>query len=240
MVGQGLHRVDQRGARPAAVRRALPAAHPAGPRPLHAGRHGRAAAPGGDGARRRAARVRVLLLLVQRPPPAGVAARGAAGRPLDRPAVLPDVGQRELDPALGRFGGRGPDVAGLPRVGRGRAGCRVPAALRRPPLHPARGAAGADGLPRRAGPARGGQALAQAVRSRRRGPAVRDGPELRRPRPGAGGHGRRRRVPAAQGDGRAADAQRRAVDAGPFGDHAGVRLRRGGGRRPTSRPRPTR
>ena len=59
---------------------------------------------GGAGAGRRAGRVRVLLLLVQRPAAAGRAAGCDAGRPRHRDAVLPDVGERELDPALGRGG----------------------------------------------------------------------------------------------------------------------------------------
>ena len=118
VVGPGLHRVDQRRARTAALRRPLPAAHPARPRPLPAGGHVRAAPAGGDGARRRHRGVRVLLLLVQPGAAARRAAGGAARRPHDRAAVLPDVGQRELDPALGRRRRGRADRPGPPPGGR--------------------------------------------------------------------------------------------------------------------------
>ena len=68
-------------------------------------RQRRADAPaGGDGARRRRLWLRFLLLLVQWPAPAGAAARALPGRSQHRHAVLPDVGERELDAAVGRRG----------------------------------------------------------------------------------------------------------------------------------------
>ena len=78
-----------------ALCRALPAAHPARPWSLPPGRPGRAPPPGEDGARRRTARVRLLLLLVRRQAPPGWPARGLAGRPEHRAAILPHVGRYE-------------------------------------------------------------------------------------------------------------------------------------------------
>ncbi len=152
VVGARVHRMDQPGPRAAALRRALPAAHPARPRPLHAGRRRHAAPADRAGEGGGAARLRVLLLLVQRPPPAGRAARGVAGRPGAGHAVLPDVGQRELDPALGRLRRPGAGQPGLPHRGRAGADRGVRAPFRRPALHPARRPPGADGVSRPADP----------------------------------------------------------------------------------------
>ena len=63
LVGQRLHGMDRRRPRHATLRRAPPAAGPAGPRALHPGWHRHAAPPGRPGPRRRAARLRLPLLL---------------------------------------------------------------------------------------------------------------------------------------------------------------------------------
>ncbi len=101
-------------------------------------------------------------------------------------AVLPDVGQRELDPAVGRVGRPGAAQPGLPHRGRAGADRGVRPPLRRPALHPAGRPPGADGLPRPPDPGHGGhhRALARAVPGRPwRGPGLRHGAELRRHRP---------------------------------------------------------
>ncbi len=119
----------------------------------------------------------------QRSPAAGCAARCIAGRPVGGPAVLPDVGERELDPPLGWVGARGADLAGLPPCRRTGAGCRAAAACPGLSLYPARGTAGADGVPRWADPGdrRCRGAVARAVSAAWRGPGLRHGAELRRP-----------------------------------------------------------
>ncbi|WP_461327131.1 glycoside hydrolase family 99-like domain-containing protein [Bradyrhizobium barranii] len=55
-----------------------------------------------------------VLLLVQRQAPIGKTAGEIPESARYQHAVLPDVDQRELDAAVGRHGGRGPDFAGLP------------------------------------------------------------------------------------------------------------------------------
>jgi hypothetical protein len=146
--GKGLHGVDQRRARPAALRRALPAAHPARPRPLPARRHGDAARAGHARPRRRHRGLRLVLLLVQRPPPARSALGGHARGPRRGLPVLLDVGQRELDSALGRRRGGRAGRPGLPARGRGRAAGELRPLLPRSALHPRGRPAAAHALPR--------------------------------------------------------------------------------------------
>ena len=65
------------------------------------------------GAPLRDRRLLLLLLLVRRPPAARAAARARCSRSGElRPPVLPLLGERELDPALGRQGSRDPHRAG--------------------------------------------------------------------------------------------------------------------------------
>ena len=134
----------------AAVRRPLPAAAAGRPRLLRPARARDAAAPGGAGARLRHRRLLLLLLLVRRQAPAGDAARAVPGTGRHRLPVLPLLGQRELDAALGRPRQRGPDRAGSrARTTTWRSSATCEPLLARPALHPRRRPAAADGLPRR-------------------------------------------------------------------------------------------
>ena len=142
---------------------------------------------GRTGPGRRARRVRVLFLLVRRAAPAGNPAGPAARRSVGELSLLPDVGERELDPPLGWLRGAGADPPELPERGRTCPDRDLRPPFRRSALYPHRGQAGADGLPRRADPGRGRRraTLAHAVpRPARRRPDLRHGAGVRRNRPG--------------------------------------------------------
>ena len=104
VVGQGVHRVVERRPRPAAVRRPLSAALARRARVLRSPAGRGAAAPGRVGPHLRAARLLLPPLLVRRHTPVAPAARSAPGQPGPRFSLLPVLGERELDPALGRPG----------------------------------------------------------------------------------------------------------------------------------------
>ena len=118
MVGDGVQRVAQRLPRHPPLRRALPAEGAEGPRLLRPDERGDVARAGGAGAGERDRGVLLLPLLVRRQAPDGATAgsvRGVGGGS----AVLPDVGERELDEDVGRARERGTDRADVPGGGRG-------------------------------------------------------------------------------------------------------------------------
>src|SRR5207245_4958075 len=94
------------------------------------------AAAGRSGPRARNSRLLLLLLLVQRPAPPRNPPRHDARERSTRLSVLRLLGQRELDPALGRARGRHSDRAGLFGGERTPSRRRPAAGDSRPALHP--------------------------------------------------------------------------------------------------------
>src|SRR4051794_17220426 len=142
MVGTGLHRVDERRAGTSAVpgARTTPRAERARVlRPPRAGSTDRASRTGTDTRHRR---VLLLPLLVQRPPPPRAARRRRAPIRPARHAVLPLLGERELDADLGRWGQRGAPGAVVRRGRRRAASPSLGGGLRRPAVSPNRRPAG--------------------------------------------------------------------------------------------------
>ena len=179
LVGHGLHRVAQRHPRPPALPRPLPAPRPRRARLLRpAGARG-PRGPGRAGPRARTRRVRLLPLLVPRPaaPPAAVR-RGPRLR-APRLPVRAVLGQRGVDPQLGRAERPGPGPPGVQRRRRHRPPALVGRGVRRSALHHRRRQAALPRLPAH-GPAR------PASDDR---PVAGRGPEARLPRslPGVGG-----------------------------------------------------
>ncbi len=212
----------QRHPRTAAVRRPCAAAAACGSGLLRPAQPAGDARPGAPGRRVRHRRVLLLLLLVQRSHPDGGSAAAVAGRRWHRPAVLPVLGQRELDTSLGRARRRDPDRTAAQR--RGRPGLHRPRRPlpARPPRAEGRRPADAAGLPpaSAARSARHRAALAPVVprqRRRRAAPGLRAG--LRTSR--SAGHRLRRghRVPAEH-------EQPALAGHGTMADQPGLRRRR--------------
>ena len=116
----------------------------------------------------RAARLLLSLLLVRWQAPAAPAARPVAGEPRHRLPVLPVLGQRELDPPVGRTGKRNPDRAAALARGRPRLHPGHRAGVARSALHPGRRPSAAGRLPAAAAARRAhhGGALARATAAR--------------------------------------------------------------------------
>src|SRR5262249_29196112 len=85
------------------------------PRVLRSPGPGDCGPPGRAGTPLRNRRLLLLLLLVRRTSPARDAAGAAGGAGAPRSPLLPVLGQRELDPALGRAGERDLDCPGALR-----------------------------------------------------------------------------------------------------------------------------
>ncbi len=185
-MGSGLYRLAECRQGDAAVRRALPATPAGRARFLRPAARRNPPQAGRDGARPRPARLLLLLLLVQRPADPGEAARSLYRRPGNRLPVLHLLGERELEPALGRRQSRGPAGPGARhRVGyeihpRGDPDPQGPA------LYPRQRSAAVDPLPRRPAENPDGdrRRLARGMREGRaaRPPSLR-GPDLRCRRP---------------------------------------------------------
>src|SRR5262245_5081198 len=138
LVGPRLHRVDERRAGEAALRRPLSAASAGGPRLLRPACARGARGAGGAGAAASHRRVLLLALLVSRHASARAPVRRVAGVAPARSSVLSLVGERDVVEALARHrrGARG--AAGAELFSRRRSGaCAVAdARLRRRTLHP--------------------------------------------------------------------------------------------------------
>src|SRR5947207_8081519 len=102
MVGQGLHRMEQRRSRRPRVLGSRAAAAAGGSRFLRPARSRRPVRAGGAGPRVRNLGVLLLLLLVRREEAARSAAQRALTARRTRLSVLHLLAERELDAALGR------------------------------------------------------------------------------------------------------------------------------------------
>src|SRR6185436_2165072 len=111
VVGQGLHGVDERGARHAAVRRPRTAAPAGRARLLRSPAARGARGASGDGARARHRGLLLLPLLVRRTSPPRTPVRGSAALEATELSVLPLLGERELVAPLGWLGTRDPHGA---------------------------------------------------------------------------------------------------------------------------------
>ena len=229
-MGAGVYRLAERRARDAAVRRPLPAAFAGRARLLRPAARRRAAQAGRAGPRQRRLWVLLLLLLVQRPAHPRASARPLRRRPDPRLPVLHLLGERKLEPALGRRQPRGAARAGARhRLGHEIHPRRHPAA-QGPALYPGQRDAAAGAVPRRpvedTGGDRGG--LARGVRKgRAAGHSPLCGADLRHRRSAALRLRFSLRVPAARACG-GPDHRRPAARIAQRFRRLGLRLRAGG------------